>query len=325
MFDIVCLGEMLIDMMPEEPDLPLGEVTAFHPQPGGAPANVAVAAARQEAKSAFIGKVGADPFGEHLQETLKLQGVETKGMRFDKEARTGINFHARVNAHTAMHLFYRNPSADMRLRQDELDVELLQQTRIYHFGSISLTHEPSRAATLAAARIAREAGALISFDVNYRETLWSTKEEIQAQILPILPLIDVMKVNQNEATLLTGSTETTVAMQQLATLGPALCIMTMGDKGSFYAYKGESEFVPGFNVPAVEATGSGDAFMATVLVQLAALQMQRTTVLNPLQLREIVRRANAAGALTACFPGVFPALPTNAAIQQLLAQQPAPN
>jgi fructokinase len=290
--------------------------------PGGAPANVAVAAARQGAKSAFIGKVGADPFGEHLQQTLARQGVETRGMRFDLEARTGINFHARVNAQTATHLFYRNPSADMRLREDELDIALLQQSRIYHFGSVSLTSEPGRTATLVAARIAREAGALVSFDVNYREPLWSSREEFRNQVLPILPLVDILKVNQDEAILLTGNIDPTTAIQQLGTMGPTLCVMTLGQKGSLSFLHGTIEIAAGFIVPAVEATGCGDAFMATVLVQLASLEVRRDITLSPAQLRVILRRANAAGALTACAPGVFSALPANPAIEQLLEQQP---
>ena len=317
MFDIVCLGEMLIDMFPLEADLPLEEVSAFRPMPGGAPANVAAAAARQGTQSAFIGKVGADPFGRHLQKTLAQMGVETRGMRFDAEARTGINFHAQANAQTATHLFYRNPSADMRLRADELDHSLLQNTRAYNFGTISLIQDPSREATLEALRIAREAGALIALDVNYRPSLWSDFAQFRAQVLPLLPLLDVIKVNQDEATLLSGRSEPAEAIQRLSEMGSMLCVMTLGARGSMYFSGDKSELVPGFNVPAVEATGSGDAFMATVLLQLVSLAQSPVT-LDAEQLYAVLRKANAAGALTACAPGVFSALPTAAAIQQLL-------
>jgi fructokinase len=318
MFDIVCLGEVLIDMFPLEADLPLEEVSAFRPVPGGAPANVAVAAAKQGARSAFIGKVGADPFGRHLQETLNKQGVETRGMRFDAEARTGLNFHARANAQSATHLFYRNPSADMRLSAEELDLSLLQNTRAYHFGTMSLIQDPSREATLEALRIAREAGALISLDVNYRGSLWSNVEDFRAQVLSLLPLIDLMKVNQDEAALLTGRSKPEEAIQQLSTMGSMLCVMTLGEQGSMYFSGGKSELVPGFKVQAVEATGSGDAFMATVLLQLVSLADKDSNNLDSQQLHTILRRANAAGALTALAPGVFSALPTADEIQQLL-------
>jgi fructokinase len=173
--DIVCLGEVLVDMFPAEVGRRLVEVSAFRPKPGGAPANVAVAAARLGARSAFIGKVGNEAFGHHLADVLRQEGVEVRGMRYDQEARTGMAFIAMPDENTAEFVFYRNPGADMRLRADELDRRLLQETRAFHFGSLSLGQEPSRGATLEAAKIARGAGALISFDVNYRPTLWSSR------------------------------------------------------------------------------------------------------------------------------------------------------
>jgi fructokinase len=164
--DIVCLGELLIDMFPAEVGRSLVEVSAFRPKPGGAPANVAVAAVRLGAYSAFIGKVGDEVFGRHLADILRQEGVDVRGMRYDKEARTGMAFIAMPDVNSYEILFYRNPGADMRLQADELDRELLQETRAFHFGSLSLIQEPSRSATLEAAKIAREAGALISFDVD---------------------------------------------------------------------------------------------------------------------------------------------------------------
>jgi fructokinase len=206
--DLVCLGELLVDMFPAELGCRLAEVSAFRPKPGGAPANVAVAAARLGFKSAFIGKVGDEAFGHHLASVLAQEGVETRGMRFDREARTGLAFIAQPDENTSEFVFYRNPGADMLLRADELDLELLQATKAYHFGSISLIQEPSQSATLAALRIAREAGALVSFDVNYRPTLWSSPEEARERILETMPLVDLVKVNEVEVTLPAASSLT---------------------------------------------------------------------------------------------------------------------
>ena len=141
--DIVCLGELLVDMFPAELGRSLGEVSAFRPKPGGAPANVAVAATRLGAQSAFVGKVGDDAFGYHLAGVLRQAGVDVRGMRFDKEARTGMAFNAMPDENSYDILFYRNPGADMLLRVDELDRDLLLGTRAFHFGSISLIQEPS--------------------------------------------------------------------------------------------------------------------------------------------------------------------------------------
>lgn len=321
MIDVTCLGEALIDMFSVEVGRPLTEVSAFYPMPGGAPANLAVAVARQGASSAFIGKVGDDPFGHHLAVTLAQQGVETRGMRFDEEARTGLNFHAQVDENTATHLFYRNPSADMRLRSDELDVELLSSTRTYYFGSISLIQEPSRTATREALRIAKEAGALIAFDVNYRPGLWTSAEAARKQMLAMIPDVNVLKLNEDEVVLLTGSSDLTTALKQLENLGPELCAVTLGPNGSAYQSKGKSELVPPFIVQAVEPTGSGDAFMATLLIELLGADGQWRTRLQSRSMYNLLRRANAAGALTATKKGAFAGFPTTASITELVQRQ----
>ncbi len=159
--DLICLGELLIDMFPAELGRPHAEVSAFRPVAGGAPANVAVAARRLGARlSAFIGKVGDDPFGHFLVEVLAREGLETGGMRLDPDARTTLNIMAQPDANHYDCLFYRNPGADTRLRPDELDAALLRSTRAFHFGSLSLTDEPARSATVEAVKIAKAAGAL---------------------------------------------------------------------------------------------------------------------------------------------------------------------
>ena len=315
--DIVCLGELLIDMFPAEVGRSLVEVSAFRPKPGGAPANVAVAAVRLGAQSAFIGKVGDDAFGHHLADVLRQEGVEVRGMRYDEEARTGMAFIAMPDVNSYEILFYRNPGADMRLRADELDRELLQETRALHFGSLSLIQEPSRSATLEAVKIAREAGALISFDVNYRPDLWS-REEARDRVMATIPYVDLLKVNEIEVDLLTGSRDPDTASKMLLEMGPPLCVVTLGPEGSAFRVAEGGEHVPAFQVETVDATGCGDAFIAGLLWQLVRKNGSWRDQLSVDRMREILRYANAVGALTALTQGVIPALPTASRVEEFL-------
>jgi fructokinase len=319
MMDIVCLGELLIDMFPAELGRSLVEVSAFRPKPGGAPANVAVAAARLGAQSAFIGKVGDEAFGHHLAAVLRQEGVDIRGMRYDREARTGMAFIAMPDENSYDILFYRNPGADMRLRADELDKELLRGARAFHFGSISLIQEPSRSATLEAVQIARDAGALISFDVNYRPDLWSRAEACD-RVMATIPKVDLLKVNEIEVELLTGSTDPDTASQELLALGPALCVVTIGPEGSFFRVSEGGDHIPPFRVKTVDATGCGDAFIAGLIWQLIHDKDWRAQLTVP-RMRQVLRYANAVGALTALTLGVIPALPTAAQVDEFLAEQ----
>ncbi len=315
--DIVCLGELLVDMFPAELGRSLVEVSAFHPKPGGAPANVAVAAARLGARSAFIGKVGDEAFGHHLADVLRQEAVDVRGMRFDKEARTGMAFIAMPDENSSEILFYRNPGADMRLRADELDRDLLQDTRAFHFGSLSLIQEPSRSATMEALRIARQAGALISFDVNYRPDLWG-RSEARARVMTAIPHVDLLKVNEVELALLAGSGGLDAATGALMEQGLDLCVVTLGPEGSFFRIAEGGELVPPFRVRTVDATGCGDAFVAGMLCQLVAAENWREQ-LTPARTREILRYANAVGALTSLTQGVIPALPRADRVDEFLA------
>jgi fructokinase len=313
---IVCLGELLVDMFPAELGRRLAEVSAFLPKPGGAPANAAVAAARLGAQSAFIGKVGDDAFGHHLASVLAANGVDIRGVRYDHEARTTLAFIAKPDPNTQEFVFYRNPGADTRLRADELDRDLLSTTRVLHFGSLSLGAEPIRTAAWEAVALARRAGALISFDVNYRPSLWSSPAQAIEQITAMIPQADLVKVNEVELELLTGSQDP-AASRQLLERGPHLVVVTLGPQGSYFAGADGGEPVAPFQVETVDATGCGDAFIAGLLCQLIAADDWRTQLV-PTRLREILRYANAVGALTARTMGVIPALPTAAQVAAFL-------
>ncbi len=317
--DIVTLGELLIDMFPAEIGRRLVEVSAFYPKPGGAPANVAVAAARLGAQSAFIGKVGDDAFGRFLVDTLAAEQVETRGMRVDPEARTTLVFIALVDEHTPEFVFYRNPGADMLLRPNELDDNLLDQAKAFHFGSISLINEPSRSATIEAVRRARQAGALISFDVNYRPSLWPNANEAYKMIMTLLPQAHLVKVNQDELVLLSGSQDLEAGSHVLLEHGPEVCVVTLGPAGSFFNTGRHSRHVPGFSVKTVDSIGCGDAFTAGLLIRLVADTPWRNH-LTADQLEQALRYANAVGALTATKQGVIPALPTAKEVEAFLTR-----
>jgi fructokinase len=314
---ILTLGEILIDLFPAQIGTPLAQVSAFHPKPGGAPANVAVAARRLGAATAFIGKVGDDAFGRHLIDVLQQQKVGVQGMRVDPQARTTLAFIAMPDEHTAEFVFYRNPGADLQLYPDELDRSLIERARALHTGSLGLVDEPCRSAVMQAVEWARQAGSLVSFDVNYRPSLWPGPQQALEQIRSLLPLAHLLKVNEAELVLLTGSQDPAAA-RQLLDLGPELVILTLGSRGSFYAAQGLWGFIPAFPVPTVDATGCGDSFIAALLVCLTQGPDWRKS-LNFAFLEGALRFASAAAAITAQTQGVIPALPDAGQVEQFLA------
>lgn len=315
--DLVCLGELLVDLFPAELGRKIAEVSAFHPKPGGAPANVAVAAARLGLASAFIGKVGDEAFGHALAETLREQGVETRGIRFDPEVRTTLAFIAKPDENSAEFVFYRNPGADLCLAAAELDRALLESTRAFHCGSLSLGAEPARTATHTAVQLARQAGALISFDVNYRPSLWKDPSEALRRINALIPYVHLLKVNESELGLLAGSAGLEQASRELLKRGPELVAVTLGNQGSFYCTAQTSGFVPAFSVRTVDATGCGDAFIAGLISQLVQGEGWRDHLTGE-RLQQCFRLANAVGALTARLQGVIPALPSRAQVLEFL-------
>jgi fructokinase len=326
--DILTLGEFLIDMFPGKVGQCMGEVDSFHPKPGGAPANVAVAARRLGADTAFIGKVGDDLFGHFLEGVLVEEEVETRGLRFDQEARTTMAIIAMPDENSAEFVFYRNPGADQRLRPDELDQELLQKAKAFHFGSLSLTDEPARSATHEAVRIARQAGALVSYDVNYRPSLWSDPHQALEQAQLMLSKVDLLKVNEEEVVLL--SERESVDPTEIGTLeqaaidllkkGPKLVIITLGKDGSYFQTECGGKHVPAFKVETIDAIGCGDAFVAGLLTQLVKVD-KRLDEFGIDKLGQVLRYANAVGALTALKRGVIPALPTAQQVNDFLNKQ----
>ncbi len=325
---ILTLGELLVDMFPSEQGKRLTEVPAFHPKPGGAPANVAVAARRLGAPAAFIGKVGDDAFGLHLIGVLKAEGVETRGIALDHDARTTMAFIAMPDPNHAEFVFYRNPGADFRLEKSELDRNLLHDAQVFHFGSLSLNHEPARSATWTAIELARAGGALISFDVNYRPALWADPSAAIDLTRKTIPMVDMVKVNEDELALLSGmdidpANPATLqhAAEHLLGQGVKAVIMTLGPNGSAYCLPGGVfGYVAGFPVDAIDAVGCGDAFVAGLLTRLAPLNGDLAS--RPAAFfDDALRFANAVGALTSLTSGVIPALPSLDQVKRFLAER----
>lgn len=319
MVDICCMGELFVDMFAAETGKKFSEVTAFLPTPGGAAANVAVEAARLGKQAAFVGKVGDEAFGRWLAAVLAAEGVNVSGVRYDADARTTMNFITLPDANTPAFLFYRNPGADMMLRADELDADLICGSKIFHFGSLGLIDEPLRTATITAVKTAAEAGVLVSYDVNYRAPLWKNPQVARETILGMLPYVRILKVNEEEMRLLCGDNEDFDAgCRQLCRLGPDLIVVTLGPKGSYFYCANGSAFVDGFPVETADASGCGDAFIAGLLCQIAS-ETDYHNFLNPTRLSKALQFANAAGAITAQTKGVIPALPTEQQVNHFLA------
>ncbi len=320
MFDVITIGECLIDFTPAG----VGETGAalFAREPGGAPANVTVALSRLENKTAFIGKVGADFFGEYLKFTLGSMGVNTDHLLATTKAHTTLAFvHIDPTGERSFE-FYRRLGADSLLKKEELRQDFIQQTKIFHFGSFSLSTEPSRTATFAAVKMAKEAGALISYDVNFRKPVWESKEEALRQMHKGLQYADIVKVSYEEMYLLSGVQDVQEGARIISEHGASLVLVTLGRGGAFYRTENAMGQVPTFDVHTIDTNGAGDAFVATILHALVGKTAADLKELTTMELSHIVERANAAGALATTKSGAMPAMPPWQKIQDCCLTTP---
>ncbi|KAM7278418.1 hypothetical protein ACFE04_005552 [Oxalis oulophora] len=305
---IVSFGEMLIDFVPTVSGVSLAEAPGFLKAPGGAPANVAVAVSRIGGKAAFMGKVGDDEFGHMLAGILKENGVDGKGINFDTGARTALAFVTLRADGEREFMFYRNPSADMLLKPEELNLDLIRSAKVFHYGSISLIVEPCRSAHLKAMEVAREAGALLSYDPNLRLPLWPSADYAREQIKSIWDKADLIKVSDNELEFLTGSDKIDdESAMSLWHPNLKLLLVTLGEKGCSYYTKNFRGKVDGFHVKTVDTTGAGDSFVGALLCKIVE---DHTILEDEARLREVLTFANACGAITTTKKGAIPALPT---------------
>ncbi|MNK60472.1 5-dehydro-2-deoxygluconokinase [compost metagenome] len=320
-YDAVALGEYLIDFVPD------GVSAAGEPllerNPGGAPVNVLAALAKLGNKTAFIGKVGQDPFGEYLRDVLIQQGIADEGLVLSRDAHTTMAFvHLDEQGERSFH-FARQPGADELLTEAEVRPELTGGTRLFHFGSISLTSEPSRQATLYAVEAARQAGAIISYDPNWRPSLWETEELGLVWMKSGLEKAHIVKVSEEELALLTGQPDASTpdlafgAEELILRYGLDVLLVTRGAAGTYYRtarYAGE---VAASRVVPVDTTGAGDAFMGAFLHCVLGSETKAADWSEE-ELRRAVAFANAGGALATTRKGAIHSLGTLGEIEELL-------
>lgn len=315
-FDVVALGELLVDLT--QNGLSEQGNTLFEANPGGAPANV-LAMLRKLGKScAFIGKVGRDSFGDMLERTVREAGIDTRALYRDAEIPTTLALvHTFPNGDRDFS-FYRKPGADIRLSAEELDEDLLGDCRIFHFGTLSLTDEPCRAATVRALELAREAGALISFDPNLREPLWSSLDEAKKQIAWGLARCDILKISDNELLFMTGENGFDAGAAKLRAAWPNIRLLnvTAGADGSYSYYDALRVFEPACKRGGViETTGAGDTFCACVLNFVLERGLEDLTAGD---LRAMLRFANTAAYIVTTRKGAIRSMPEREQVEALL-------
>jgi len=313
--EIITLGELLIDFVPTVSGVSLIEAPAFQKAPGGAPANVAVGLARLGISSGFMGKVGEDAFGHFLAQTLEQDGVDISALRFASEARTALAFVSLKADGERDFMFYRNPSADMLYRSDELDEVYIRSAKIFHFGSISLISDPSRTTTFRAIEIAQSNGSLISYDPNLRLNLWPDEASARQGILKAWPMAQVIKISEEELSFLSGESDILIGAHSLWHDRLKLLVITRGKSGCTYMTPELAGDVGGYSVPAVDTTGAGDGFVAGLL---KGIYENLDHKLDEPRLIAICQYANAVGALTTTERGAIPALPTRQEVESFL-------
>ena len=310
MREIVAVGEVLIDLTQTGVDS--GGVPQFAANPGGAPANVAVAAARLGAGCAFVGRVGRDGLGAYLRRVLEENGVDASGLREGREATT-LALVTLTPAGERSFRFLRG--ADRELAQQDISPQLLEGARVVHIGSVSLTAEPARSAALRAARMARERGILVSYDPNYRAPLWESEGQAREQMGRPLDLADLVKLSEEELPLLAGCREPEEGSRRLARRGAALVLVTLGAAGVFYRWQDRCGLVPGVPARVADTNGAGDSFLGAVLSRLVRRGERPLEGLERGELEEILSFANRCAALTCSRSGAIPALPTLAELE----------
>ncbi len=316
--DIVALGELLIDFT--EAGYSADGRRLFEQNPGGAPANLLTVASHMGYRTAFIGKVGADMHGMFLKQTIEAEGIGTDALVVDEDYFTTLAFVAINENGEREFSFARKPGADTQLDKTELDRGLLEHCKIFHFGSLSLTAEPSREATFEAIRITKQVGALVSYDPNYRPPLWKDVQTAIEGMKSVIAHVDVMKVSDEESLLLTGAADYETAADLLLAMGPKLIAVTLGSDGVLMAASEKKEVIGGFKVDAVDTTGAGDSFWGGFLSGLLALD-KNLDELSWEEIRGCAKQGNAVAALCVRKRGGIPAIPTLQEVRALLGTE----
>ncbi|MCT8737286.1 aminoimidazole riboside kinase [Glaesserella parasuis] len=306
MSKIWVLGDAVVDLIPDGDNHYLRCA-------GGAPANVAVGVSRLGGEAGFIGRVGNDPLGKFMQQTLQAEKVSTEQMILDPQQRTSTVI-VGLDQGERSFTFMVNPSADQFLEVN--DLPNFQQGEWLHCCSIALINDPSRSTTIEAIRRVKQAGGFVSFDPNLRESLWSSLDEMKKVVNSVVAMVDVLKFSEEELTLLTNTTNLEDATKEVTSLYPEkLIIITLGKDGAIYHLNGKSQVVAGKALKPVDTTGAGDAFMSGLLAGLSQVSNWKE---SDAVLVEVIRKANASGALATTAKGAMSALPNKAELEAFL-------
>lgn len=306
MLDIVTLGEILIDFTSQGKN---GQGQCLFAQnAGGAPANVAVAVARLGGKSAFIGKAGNDMHGRFLKKTLTENKVDCSALILDENYFTTLAFVDLKEDGEREFSFARKHGADKMLTKDDIPLDLIKNSKIFHFGSVSLTDEPSRSATLFGTEKARELGIAVAYDPNYRASLWSDEETAKREMRNGAKLADLIKVSDEETELLTGEADCEKAAEKLIEGGAKIAVVTLGKDGAYVRSKDGGNYVKGFSVNAIDCTGAGDAFWGGFLLK-AAQSSKKADEITLEEATDFALFGNAVASLCVEKHGAIPSLP----------------
>lgn len=315
-YDIAAIGECLLDVFAEKS--PDDGSIIMKGKCGGAPANVLAQAAKLGLRTAYISKVSDDAFGAFLKEELEKAGIDTSGIILSKEYPSTLAIVSLDPAGDRSFRFYREKTADIMLSKDEIDYELIKDAEIFHFGSVSMTAEPAKSATLAAVSMAKEMGLAISFDPNLRIPLWNDLNEAREIIAEGLKMADYVKVSDDELLFLTGHDDIKRgAMDISCRFGLKLLAVTLGPRGCICCVGDRILSEPAFSVKTVDTTGAGDSFWGAALYRLI-LGKKDITSYSDEEIRELMRFSNAAGSLTTTAKGAVNAMPDRQRIQELL-------
>lgn len=312
------IGEVLIDFIPQQKGKALKDVVTFERMPGGAPANVSAAVARYGQAASMITKVGEDAFGEFLIEQLEEAGVRTNMILRTKQANTGLAFVSLREDGERDFSFYRKPSADLLLEEGELDASSFGKGDILHFCSVDLVESPMKQTHRKAINNMKEQGGIISFDPNVRLPLWDSAEDCRSAILEFLPSAHIVKISDEELEFITGIHNEQEAIQALFQGDVQAIVFTKGANGADL-YVGKEKYESnGFTVNVEDTTGAGDAFIGGFLYKLLELGATSENLIELLhdQHADILRFANASGALTTTKRGAISALPTRDEIEK---------
>ena len=313
---VISIGEALIDFIPQQKGVALKDVEGFLRVPGGAPLNVVAAVAKLGGKAQMLTKLGIDGFGDAILEEVKPLGVDVSRVGRTNQANTALAFVSLKEDGERDFSFYRNPSADMLLSEDEIHEEDFENGSILHFCSVSLIDAPIKQAI----EYATKYNGIISFDPNVRLPLWESPEACRQAILEFLPLSNIVKISDEELEFITGIKDEQEALKSLFVGNVEVVIYTKGTNGSDFITKERKVTVPSFTVKAEDTTGAGDSYIGSFLYQVAQTvnTLEELVQLDEVKVTEIMTFSAATAALTVSKKGAIAALPTKEAVIEMM-------